>query len=878
MCLSYWFRVCEHLNKAFERFYYKLGYVIASRPKLFIGVSIVTCLLFCTGFARFHELNRVEKLYIPQNSQAMIDLNRGSRNFPLKARQEEFILKYHDNNRQAIDKNLLTRSLDVDLSIVMIPGYKNVCMTNKTAYCITLSPLEMFDFNKSEVSKGVERVDELYATNALLDNGRSTRMLYHQFFGDFKEDDITGHLTAESIRVQYLLRYPENDTAYKAAEDWEQLYLNVMGKWQQELHAEGMTLLYAAGRSANDDVLKSAEGDVKLAVVSLLLMFIFCSLTLGKFRDLVTGHLLLGLGGILTLVLGIGGAFGFILLIGYPFIAFSGVLPFLIIGVGIDNMFIIVDSVDREDPGLQGAERIAKALSHVGASVTMTTLTDLIAFSVSTVTDFPAIKYFSLYVAASISLCFVLVLTLFLALLALDMKRIDKERMDILPCIVWPRNPEKAKEVEDDISTKIMRIYGKTLMQAPVKWSMLLASIALLSVSVMTALRTDQSFDANTVGLENSNFAQLSRYRDQVFPNSFEISVIIDEPLDYADGYIQRQYSELGSIAEQNSYVKNASINWMHYFLFWAESQGKKPTGEGFYPNLKAFLQQQKQFESDVKFHPNGTISASRMVMFGGDSLDSLYRRDEMVSLREDLMEKTDLPAYATSQHFIFTAQFVIILRDTIRNLAISSGAILVITIPYLIHPIIGFLVFISFVSLIFELLAIMFIWGVTLNSLSMIIIVMAIGFAVDYSAHIAHAFMVSKEKTAEGRVVDALETIGTSVLMGGTSTFIGILVTGFATSGIFRIFFKMVFGIVVLGLIHGLVFLPVLLAIFCPGIKRPPSIDAEEEDGQKKVTLTRFQITDQPMEPTNNQLPGSNQVNKPLPGIPGEESGRTAG
>ena len=61
-----------------------------------------------------------------------------------------------------------------------------------------------------------------------------------------------------------------------------------------------------------------------------------------------------------------------------------------------------------------------------------------------------------------------------------------------------------------------------------------------------------------------------------------------------------------------------------------------------------------------------------------------------------------------------------------------------------------------------------MYIWGVTLNSVSMVILVMAIGFAVDYSAHIAHAFVMSREETADKRVVESVSTLGASVFMGG--------------------------------------------------------------------------------------------------------------
>ena len=54
-----------------------------------------------------------------------------------------------------------------------------------------------------------------------------------------------------------------------------------------------------------------------------------------------------------------------------------------------------------------------------------------------------------------------------------------------------------------------------------------------------------------------------------------------------------------------------------------------------------------------------------------------------------------------------------------------------------------------------------MYIWGVSLNSISMINLVMAIGFAVDYSAHVAPAFVFSCESSPEEKLINALSTVG---------------------------------------------------------------------------------------------------------------------
>merc|ERR1712079_181324 len=105
---------------------------------------------------------------------------------------------------------------------------------------------------------------------------------------------------------------------------------------------------------------------------------------------------------------------------------------------------------------------------------------------------------------------------------------------------------------------------------------------------------------------------------------------------------------------------------------------------------------------------------------------------------------------------------------------------------------------------------------GIVIDSVSVINIVLAVGLSVDYSAHVGHCFMV-KSGSRNERVTEALADIGASVLNGAISTFLAVAVLLISTSYVFKtlsIQFALTVG---LGVIHGLIFLPVLLSLIGP-------------------------------------------------------------
>lgn len=126
---------------------------------------------------------------------------------------------------------------------------------------------------------------------------------------------------------------------------------------------------------------------------------------------------------------------------------------------------------------------------------------------------------------------------------------------------------------------------------------------------------------------------------------------------------------------------------------------------------------------------------------------------------------------------------------------------------------------------------------GVNLDSISMINLIMCIGFSVDFSAHISYAYLTANAPTADGKVKECLFSLGLPVLQGGASTIIGMLVLANAPSYIFLTFFKMIFLVITFGLLHGLLLLPVMLSLLGPGSAVMKKFEKENQPKGIEVT-----------------------------------------
>lgn len=135
--------------------------------------------------------------------------------------------------------------------------------------------------------------------------------------------------------------------------------------------------------------------------------------------------------------------------------------------------------------------------------------------------------------------------------------------------------------------------------------------------------------------------------------------------------------------------------------------------------------------------------------------------------------------------------KYSVIVTGTIQNVGFTTAVMFVISLILIPNPLCSLWVTFSIGSVITGVTGFMALWGVNLDSISMIILVVCIGFTVDFSAHISYTFVSSTKSTADEREVDALFSLGYPVLQGASSTIVGVLVLAASKNYIFRTFFK---------------------------------------------------------------------------------------
>ncbi|KAJ9435299.1 Protein patched-like protein 3, partial [Diplonema papillatum] len=196
-------------------------------------------------------------------------------------------------------------------------------------------------------------------------------------------------------------------------------------------------------------------------------------------------RLFLGLFGVLGIGLAVWATLGFASLIGMSFNGMSlQVLPYVSMGLGIDDMFVMLHYFP-EDPTESVVARMTKCYGHAGPSITATSIINTIVFFVGASIPVSAVRDFAIQAGISVILNYTIIIFGFGGMLVYDARRIKRGACDVCICIE-SSVPYKAPKVSytQSIIEFVMRPITSNI---PVQVVLMLITLTIVGVSLWVA-------------------------------------------------------------------------------------------------------------------------------------------------------------------------------------------------------------------------------------------------------------------------------------------------------------------------------------------------------------------------------------------------------
>merc|ERR1719347_922753 len=284
-----------------------------------------------------------------------------------------------------------------------------------------------------------------------------------------------------------------------------------MHDWEANSKPPYMDIAFNSERSIEDELDKETYGDIVTIAISYIIMFVYITFSLGQTSKftwsglLIESKITLGLFGVIIVLASVFASIGIFGFIGVPatLIIFE-IIPFLVLAVGVDNIFILVQTYQRDSRREfeSHPEHVGRIVGEVAPSMLLSSVSESTCFFLGALSDMPAVRAFALYAGMALLVDFIMQITCFVSLLSLDMVRQERNRWDILCCV---KTSKKEQEQSVGMLFRLFKhLYSPFLLKKWVRAGVVVAFLGWTCSSIAVVPKIEIGLDQEISMPDNS--------------------------------------------------------------------------------------------------------------------------------------------------------------------------------------------------------------------------------------------------------------------------------------------------------------------------------------------------------------------------------------
>ena len=512
---------------------------VLPRPRAVIAASVALILLCAAGVHRLELATRTDQLWVPQDTAVMRNRERVRALFGSQPHWQSVIVSAADGSDAALTAAVVDALFALEAKVEAIPGWQETCFRLRsdrpcvrnsvtTLWCdydaFVAEVLEPSSDPRERDARVLRRVngvfgdDEPRCSSGALER---LRVLGAPAYDDGATFETASRdsaiVAAKSVYGAYLLDADKGQDAVRAlAEAFEALMKAESARLASPdgttvarpradatTRAPPLTLNFAYSLAFDTEIARSVTGDIPLVAASFAAISVATSLGQLFRRKPDRSSAAAASWGVVSVALGVAAGYGAVIWCGVKFTSLAQIGPFIFLGVGVDDVVVLLEAfrLARETirDGGSVRERFEFVAERAGASIAITSLTNVLAFALGSLTVIPAVRWFCLYASVTILCDFVVVASFFFAVLALLETRdqesgAPKRAFDAAAAESRPLPPARAeghrarrRELEKVIGAtnggggwfdRVVRNYSEFLMRTPTRVAVILVFAA----------------------------------------------------------------------------------------------------------------------------------------------------------------------------------------------------------------------------------------------------------------------------------------------------------------------------------------------------------------------------------------------------------------